>query len=143
MAELVRQFEMPFDGYVNVISDIEASLPFWVFYWLLFEAANSTYADCVNAQASVVLAIGPADGSDIAVDPQNIFFGNRNCMVCHVSGLGIGAPCAGWSPVMVKAGTKMALYGFQTVTECKTDMGITGKISVNVEVEAFPIWGGK
>ena len=121
---------MPFDGYLNYLSSVDASVPGLGVGVINsidsgFTGASQVVIPFVPTQVisgcvmGVVLGItSPTDGTEIAedveLDTSNFVSGERNCAVFIVDGMGMAAGGAGCGLIPVKKGSKIKVFGHQT-----------------------------
>ena len=124
------QVEMPFDGYVNYLSSIRASIPsIQITAVTAYSSSSATqtmfppYTPAGVLTQSyfwAVLAISSPDDNgvapDIIIDTSDPIAGERNCSVFLVDGMGVAASGAGCGLVPVSKGSKIRLYGQETFT---------------------------
>ena len=128
------QVEMPFDGYVNYLSSVTASMPgVAITAVTAYDSSSATQKmfpaytpTSVLAQCYfwAVLAISSPDDSgvapDIVISTSDPIAGERNCAVFLVDGMGVAASGAGSGLVPVLKGSKIRLYGQQTYSHSFT-----------------------
>lgn len=123
------QVEMPFDGYINYLSTVTASLGG------LEMQAITGYQPSIPIMTSktfsfvpptvlagsyfwAILAVSSPDDSgvapDIIIDTSDPIAGERNCSVFFVDGMGVAASGAGCGVIPVVKGSKIKLFGQET-----------------------------
>lgn len=133
-----ENFVMPFDGYINYLSNITAgiaNLEAEVMVGLSINASTGVTTGTWNklpfvptqvltgSMFGVMMGItSPVNGTaaDVSVDLTNIIGGTRNCAVFDVDGMGLSRGGAGIGLIPVKKGSKIKLFGQQTFSSTFT-----------------------
>lgn len=124
------QFEMPFDGYVNYMSAVNAGVGTYKIPMITQYSSTSATSLAwpivpstvlAGSLFGVVLAISSPDDEtgiapDIVLDTSDFVSGERNCAVFVVDGMGIATAGAGCGVIPVKKGSKLKLFGQETYT---------------------------
>lgn len=134
---------MPFDGFINYISDCTATIPHFeaenlvglveegALTSMVFRRLPQTSPSAISGcMMGVILGITtPSEGAesseDVYLDTSNPYSGERNCAVFTVDGLGLSMSGSGCGLIACKKGSKIKVFGRQTFSMQYSERMIT------------------